>query len=130
MCDNRLPFHGNKECDDKPEVTPKIKPSGATLERSGIFTAVYSRFSRVDSSARGSRLRHSLVLGALALPECAKALTTLLEVFERQVLPIAMEKLESPWSRLTWALSWTPPCWKYSFHGQSSDSSSSSSLSG
>ena len=42
-----------------------------------------------------------LVVGAPASQECAEALSTLLGVFERLGLPVAMDKLEGPWSRLT-----------------------------
>ena len=42
-----------------------------------------------------------LVVVAPASSECAVALTTLLGVFDRLGLPVAMDKLEGPWSHLT-----------------------------
>ena len=42
-----------------------------------------------------------LVVGAPASQECAEALTTVLGVFEHLGLPVAMDKLDGPWSRLT-----------------------------
>ena len=41
------------------------------------------------------------MVGASASPECAEVLITLLGVFDRLGLPVAMDKLEGPLSRLT-----------------------------
>ena len=42
-----------------------------------------------------------LVVGTPASPECAEALTALLGVFDRLGFPVAMDKLDGPWSRFT-----------------------------
>ena len=69
-----------------------------------IFTAVadaveWIRQEGVDSVFH--YLDDYLVVGTPASPECAEALSALLGVFDRLGFPVAMDKLEGPWSRLT-----------------------------
>ena len=70
-----------------------------------VFTAVADAVEwivwqeRVDFAIY--HLDDYLVVGASAFPECAEALTTLLGGFDQLGLPVAMDKLEGPWSRLT-----------------------------
>ena len=70
-----------------------------------IFTAVVDAVEWIVRQEGVNFVIHYLddylVVGTPASPECVEALTTLLGIFDRLGLPVAMDKLEGPWSRLT-----------------------------